>query len=158
MWCGQQISLGPAQPLLPGSCLRSCEYVPGSCRRTGLHTPVILVPPCPVSARPICSSSGDDASPPAPRCPRSKAGHVQRVLHLLHFSKHCCSRKDSPTRQCLRSSLPGSLKNSTIAHTCDWPSHGRSQGQFSPQMSATAAEIVRAYKNEAEVRCRRLHF
>jgi hypothetical protein len=31
-------------------------------------------------------------------------------------------------------------------------------GQLSPQMSGTAAEIVRAYKNEAEVSYRRLHF
>jgi hypothetical protein len=51
----------------------------------------------------LCSTHlqqfGRRRQPTAPRCPRSKAGLVQRVLHLLHFSKHCCSRKDSPTRQ-----------------------------------------------------------
>jgi hypothetical protein len=47
----------------------------------------------------LCLTHLQHASPPAPRCPSSKAGLVQRALHLLHFSKHCCSRKASPTRQ-----------------------------------------------------------
>jgi hypothetical protein len=113
VWCGQQISLGSAQPLLPGSCLRNCEYVPGSCRRTGLHTPVILVPPCPVSARPICNNRlavRDTTSATCSSLPKFQGGTCPKGFASFALFQTLLLQEGLTDTTSLRSSLPGSLK------------------------------------------------